>query len=167
MFDVSWSELLIVGVVALLVVGPKEMPTLLRTVGKYVGIIRRQAAEFRAQFDEAIREAELDQLRKEVENVKAETEGAFRDAEASISKEVDDARHALDEASTGGYDNHETSPSDNAGTNGAPTVHQTDAGSPAIGGHTGANGHDPQAHADQSQPSSRPDVPPGEPKAPA
>lgn len=99
MFDVSWSELLIVGIVALLVVGPKEMPTLLRTVGKYVGLIKRQAAEFRAQFDEAMREAELDQLRKEVESVKTDAENVIRDAEQSVTREVDDARRALNESS--------------------------------------------------------------------
>ena len=59
MFDFTSSKLLILGIVALLVIGPKDLPALLRTIGKYVGIIKRQAAEFRAQFDEAMRESEL------------------------------------------------------------------------------------------------------------
>ena len=59
MFDITSSKLLILGIVALLVIGPKDLPALLRTIGKYVGIIKRQAAEFRAQFDEAMRESEL------------------------------------------------------------------------------------------------------------
>ena len=54
MFDITSSKLLILGIVALLVIGPKDLPALLRTIGKYVGIIKRQAAEFRAQFDEAM-----------------------------------------------------------------------------------------------------------------
>ena len=56
MFDIGWSELLIIGVMALIVVGPKDLPVLLRNIGRYVGIIRSQASEFRAQFDEALRE---------------------------------------------------------------------------------------------------------------
>ena len=60
MFDITSSKLLILGIVALLVIGPKDLPALLRTIGKYMGIIKRQAAEFRAQFDEAMRESELE-----------------------------------------------------------------------------------------------------------
>ena len=64
MFDITSSKLLILGIVALLVIGPKDLPALLRTIGKYMGIIKRQAAEFRAQFDEAMRESELHELKK-------------------------------------------------------------------------------------------------------
>ena len=56
MFDLTSSKLLILAVVALIVVGPKDFPALLRTIGRYMGMIRRQANEFRAQFDEAMRE---------------------------------------------------------------------------------------------------------------
>ena len=68
MFDITSSKLLILGIVALLVIGPKDLPALLRTIGKYMGIIKRHAADFRAQFDEAMRESELDELKKDVEN---------------------------------------------------------------------------------------------------
>ncbi|MEM1305883.1 MAG: Sec-independent protein translocase protein TatB, partial [Pseudomonadota bacterium] len=47
MLDIGWAELLVVGVVALLVVGPKELPGMLRTLGKYLGMVRRQANEFK------------------------------------------------------------------------------------------------------------------------
>jgi len=87
MFDIGWSELLIVGIVALVVVGPKELPVLLRTIGKYVGMMRRQATEFRAQFDDAMREAELDQLKQDVTKLKTETESALRETERSVSSE--------------------------------------------------------------------------------
>lgn len=100
MFDISWSEILVVGVVALLVVGPKELPTLLRTVGKYVGLVKRQAAEFRAQFDEAMRESELDQLRKDVENIKTDAENSLRDAERSVGNEMADAKREFDDATS-------------------------------------------------------------------
>ncbi len=66
MFDISWGEMVLVGVVALVVIGPKELPTVMRTVGKYVAKLRTMAGDFRAQFDEAMREAELDEVRKQV-----------------------------------------------------------------------------------------------------
>jgi sec-independent protein translocase protein TatB len=69
MFDITSSKLLILGIVALLVIGPKDLPALLRTIGKYMGIIKRHAADFRAQFDDAMRESELAELKKEVEKV--------------------------------------------------------------------------------------------------
>jgi sec-independent protein translocase protein TatB len=89
MFDLTSSKLLILGIIALLVVGPKDLPILLRTIGKYMGMIRKQANEFRAQFDEAMKESELDSLRKEVENVGREAQATMRDAEHSVQKEVD------------------------------------------------------------------------------
>ena len=81
MFDITSSKLLILGIVALLVIGPKDLPALLRTIGKYMGIIKRHAAEFRAQFDEAMRESELEQLKKDVEKIGTETEATMRAAE--------------------------------------------------------------------------------------
>ena len=56
-FDVGWGELVLIGVVALIVFGPKELPVVLRTVGQYMTKIRRMAAEFQSQFQEAMREA--------------------------------------------------------------------------------------------------------------
>ena len=69
MFDITSSKLLILGIVALLVIGPKDLPALLRTIGKYMGMIKRQAAEFRAQFDEAMRESEIHELTKSMESI--------------------------------------------------------------------------------------------------
>jgi Tat protein translocase TatB subunit len=98
MFDFTSSKLLILGIVALLVIGPKDLPALLRTIGKYVGIIKRQAAEFRAQFDEAMRESELAELRKSVESIQQEAETAVQDAQSSVEKQMADARVSVDEA---------------------------------------------------------------------
>src|SRR5262245_16079480 len=96
MFDITSSKLLILGIVALLVIGPKDLPALLRTIGKYMGIIKRHAAEFRAQFDEAMRESELEQLRKEVEKVGSETEATIRSAELSVDQQLTEARQDVD-----------------------------------------------------------------------
>jgi sec-independent protein translocase protein TatB len=91
MFDITSSKLLILAVVALIVVGPKDLPILLRTVGKYLGVIRRQAAEFRHQFDEAMRESELDQLKKEFEAAAREVHSTVESGARSIERQVDAA----------------------------------------------------------------------------
>lgn len=69
MFDIDSGKLLIIGVVALVVIGPKELPGVLRQVGQAVGKLRRMAGEFQGQFMEAMRESELEELRKNVEKV--------------------------------------------------------------------------------------------------
>ena len=69
MFDISWSELVVIGVVALIVIGPKELPGVLRAVGHWMGKIRRMASEFQDQFREAMREAEVADLKKQVDDM--------------------------------------------------------------------------------------------------
>src|SRR5262245_12738181 len=101
MFDFTSSKLLILGIVALLVIGPKDLPALLRTIGKYVGIIKRQAAEFRAQFDEAMRESELADLKKSVESIQHETETAVRNAQSTRERDMADARQSVEGALEG------------------------------------------------------------------
>ena len=98
MFDITSSKLLILGIVALLVIGPKDLPALLRTIGKYVGIIKRHAADFRAQFEDAIRETEIEQLKKDVEQIGAETQSSFAEAGQAVNKELSDARSEVDAA---------------------------------------------------------------------
>jgi sec-independent protein translocase protein TatB len=73
MFDIGWSELLVIAVVAIVVVGPKELPKLMRSFGFYAGKLRRAAADFRRQFDEAMREAELEEMKQAIESVRTET----------------------------------------------------------------------------------------------
>jgi sec-independent protein translocase protein TatB len=65
--DVGLTEYLVIAVVALIVVGPKDLPVLLRKLGQWVAKMRNMASEFRASFDEMARQSELDELRKEVE----------------------------------------------------------------------------------------------------
>jgi sec-independent protein translocase protein TatB len=69
MFDIGWSELLVIGVVALIAIGPKELPGVLRSVGQWMTKIRRMAAEFQGQFQEAMREAEMADLKKQAEEL--------------------------------------------------------------------------------------------------
>lgn len=89
MFDINWSELLILAVVALIVVGPKELPVLLRTLGKYAGTARRHANEFRAHFEQAMHEAELAELREEMERVKRDVMNSVNSAEDALKSTGD------------------------------------------------------------------------------
>ena len=70
MLDIGWSEMAIVAVVALFVIGPRELPRLLRTVGRYAAKIRGMAREFQEGIDDAVREAELDEVKKQIESVR-------------------------------------------------------------------------------------------------
>ena len=69
MFDIGWSELLVIAVVALIAIGPKELPGVLRNVGHWMGKVRRMAAEFQSQFQEAMREAEMEDLKKHADDL--------------------------------------------------------------------------------------------------
>jgi sec-independent protein translocase protein TatB len=69
MFDISWTEFLLIGVVALIVIGPKELPAVLRTLGQWTRKVRGMATDFQNQFQEAMREAEMADLKKEVDNI--------------------------------------------------------------------------------------------------
>lgn len=81
MFDIGWSELLVIVVVAIVVMGPKELPRLMRTFGHYTGKLRRAAAEFQRQFEDAVRESELDEVRKAIHDV--------RDTSADLTASMD------------------------------------------------------------------------------
>jgi sec-independent protein translocase protein TatB len=69
--DIGGTELLVIAAVALIVVGPKDLPVLLRKLGQFVGKMRGMASEFRASFDEMARQSELDDLRREVEAMRS------------------------------------------------------------------------------------------------
>ena len=67
MFDFAWSELAVIAVVALVVIGPKDLPRVMRTVGIWMGKARTIAREFQSSLDQMMREAELEEMRKQVE----------------------------------------------------------------------------------------------------
>jgi sec-independent protein translocase protein TatB len=69
MFDISWTEFLLIAVVALVVIGPKELPAVMRTLGQWTRKVRSMAADFQNQFHEAMREAEMGDLKKQVDDM--------------------------------------------------------------------------------------------------
>lgn len=67
MFDIAWTEMLVLVVVAIVVIGPKDLPKVMRTLGGWMRKARALAGEFRFSLDELAREAELDEIRKNAE----------------------------------------------------------------------------------------------------
>jgi sec-independent protein translocase protein TatB len=92
MFDIGWSELVVIAVVALIAIGPKELPGVLRMVGQWMGKARKMAGEFQGQFQEAMREAEMADLKKSFDEVKEAASG-FTGANlmTSLQRDVDKA----------------------------------------------------------------------------
>ncbi|MGA0564105.1 Sec-independent protein translocase protein TatB [Ancylobacter sp. VNQ12] len=85
MFDIGWSELLVIGIVALVVIGPKELPAVLRKIGQGVGKLRRMAGEFQGQFNEALREAELSEFKDNITGFKNDLGNLASDARTSLA----------------------------------------------------------------------------------
>jgi sec-independent protein translocase protein TatB len=88
MFDIGWSEFVVIAVVALIAIGPKELPGVLRMVGQWMGKARKMAAEFQGQFQEAMREAEMADLKKSFDEVK-EAAAGFTSGNIMTSLEQD------------------------------------------------------------------------------
>jgi sec-independent protein translocase protein TatB len=99
MFDIGWGELVLIGIVALIAIGPKELPGALRTLGQWTGKIRRMAGEFQQQFQEAMREAELADIKKEFDDVAAEAaKHAAFDPIAEMRQEVETVQRQIESA---------------------------------------------------------------------
>ena len=99
MFNFGWGELVVIGIVALIAIGPKELPTVLRTLGQYMAKIRSMASEFQGQFQEALREAEMADLKKHADDLNAAVSdiGNF-DPGATTQKEFESALEEKPEA---------------------------------------------------------------------
>jgi sec-independent protein translocase protein TatB len=97
MFDIfSWQHIVIMLVVALVVVGPKDLPRLMNMAGKWAGKARAMASEFRRSFDEMARESELAELRKEIDNLKKNNPVSdLANSMASVQAEVSSSMEAV------------------------------------------------------------------------
>jgi sec-independent protein translocase protein TatB len=94
MFDISWTEFLLIGIVALVVIGPKELPGVMRTMGQWTRKVRGMAAEFQGQFQEAMREAEMADLKKQVDDMASDLTNldplkSVRDDVEGMGKEIE------------------------------------------------------------------------------
>jgi sec-independent protein translocase protein TatB len=127
MFDIGWSELVVIAVVALIAIGPKELPGVLRMVGQWMGKARKMAAEFQGQFQEAMREAEMADLKKSFDEVKEAATGfTSGNIMTSLEKDVGNALRIddIDKPAMSGTDTPATSNID------APAAPATDT--PAV-----------------------------------
>jgi len=100
MFDISWTEFLLIAVVALIVIGPKELPGVMRTLGQYTRKVRSMAADFQNQFQEAMREAEMADLKKEVDDMASGIKNydPLKDVRADVESLGKDFEKSLDRA---------------------------------------------------------------------
>lgn len=97
MFDIGWPEMLVIAVVLIVVVGPKDLPKMLRTFGKTTANLRRMAGDFRKQFDEALKEAELDDVKSTFDSARKLNPAAdIRKALNPMEKAASDVRAGLD-----------------------------------------------------------------------
>ncbi len=101
MFDIGWGEFVVIGIVALIAIGPKELPGVLRAMGQWITKIRRMANEFQGQFQEAMREAEMADLKKEVDEMTDAARGFSNfDPLETVRKEMDGAMESGGKASS-------------------------------------------------------------------
>src|SRR6516225_4075258 len=99
MFEIGWSELLLIGIVALIAIGPKELPTVLRTLGQWMSKLRRMASEFQSQFQEAMREAEMADLKKQVDEMTSQAQSyANFDPVSEVRRELESTQQQIEGA---------------------------------------------------------------------
>ena len=117
MFDISWTEFLLIGVVALVVIGPKELPGVMRTLGQWTRKVRSMASEFQGQFHEAMREAEMSDLKKTVDDM------------ARDVTDIDPLKSVREDVESVGKDLHTSL---NAAASADPSVPVPEAAEPAL-----------------------------------
>lgn len=128
MFDIGWSEMLIIGVVALVVIGPKELPGALKTFAYWMKQARKLAREFQSGVDDMIRQAELDEARQAVE-----------DARRKINKDIEEAVDPTGEVKQALTDIKTPTPAI-AGSSPKPAIANGSTPPPAAGGQAASEG---------------------------
>lgn len=135
MFDIGWTEMLVIAVVMIVVVGPKELPGMLRTFGKTTAKLRVMAGDFRKQFDEALKEAELDDIKKVADDVRAlNPKNEIKKALSPMEKAAQDVRAGLDAAMKPTSAKPQPSPEVASATADAKAVEPAKAGPTAMPG---------------------------------
>jgi sec-independent protein translocase protein TatB len=149
MFDIGWSEFVVIAVVALIAIGPKELPGVLRMVGQWMGKARKMAAEFQGQFQEAMREAEMADLKKSFDEVKEAASGfASGNIMTSLQKDVSDSLQIGDIDKPVDAQVASAIDAPMASANEAPVTSQSDA----LAGPTPETVVEPEAHAAVNEP---------------
>jgi sec-independent protein translocase protein TatB len=124
MFDIGWGELLLIGIVALIAIGPKELPGVLRSLGQWTGKLRRMASEFQNQFQEAMREAEMVDLKKQVDEMTSQAQSyANFDPVGEVKRQFESTQQQIESAITAEPPVDGASPPPNA--NASPPIPET------------------------------------------
>jgi sec-independent protein translocase protein TatB len=145
MFEIGWSELLLIGIVALIAIGPKELPTVLRTLGQWMSKLRRMASEFQSQFQEAMREAEMADLKKQVDEMTSQAQSyANFDPVSEVRRELESTQQQIESAMVNPTDAATPSPSVAAEPDTSPAT-DTAPPSPAVAASTDAAAPSPAA----------------------
>lgn len=101
MLDIGWSELLVIAVVLIVVVGPKDLPPMIRAFGKTMAGLRKMAGDFRTQFDEALKEADMDDVRQTISDVRnLNPTNSLRDAMNPLRQLGNEIKSDLQKATT-------------------------------------------------------------------
>lgn len=161
MMDIGWSELLVIAVVAILVVGPRDLPRMLRNFGKALGQVRKMANEFQTQFNDALKEAELDEVRKDIEGIRT---AASKTTPTGMAKAFNPVKSAVEDVKKDIANAGKTAPKQDkpAASEPAKTSAEAKPAEPATTGKPAASA-DP-AHATKTataQPAAKPDQPKG------
>lgn len=141
MFDLGWSKLLLIAIIAIVVVGPKDLPPLLRALGKFIAQLRRQAEDFRAHFNEAMRDTGFDDIRRDVQSIKATATETATDISRSLDESVKPLAEAAADIQRSGDLTMPTSPPDFSAEqiSADPVPPALDA--PALNGHVNGGYH--------------------------
>jgi sec-independent protein translocase protein TatB len=99
MFDVSFSELMLIGVIALIVIGPERLPKVARTIGHLVGRAQRYVSDVKTDIQREMDLDELNNLKGQMEEAANSVKSSMRDASASLRQPLDEAQQALKDAS--------------------------------------------------------------------
>lgn len=143
MFDIGWTELLVIAVVAIIIVGPKDLPRMLRTLGRYASKLKRTAGEFRAQFDDALRESEFDELRnsmrdmtdmKPLDDIKQEVNQGLE----PLRTTADSIKKGVEDTAPGNADRTKDAPAPSASGAEADSTPESKKAEPAAGAKSGA-----------------------------
>lgn len=139
MFDIGWTEMLVIAVIMIVIVGPKDLPKMLRTFGRTTAKLRSMAGDFQKQFNDALKEAELDDVKKSVDSLRSlNPANEIKKQLNPFEKAAADVRAGLDKAlkpttpATG-----DTAPAASAATAAASTPASAEpASSPVVSGPT-------------------------------
>ena len=153
MLDLGWSELLIVAIVALIVVGPRDLPRMLRTLGQYAAKAKSVAREFQRSMDEAARQADVDELRQAKKDLEKDVSG-LRESQYKMQREMSQSfmdkpkEKPATSAKSGGAGDDRGAKADNGTGADAPEKGEAPAEQPAAA--------EPAAPAEPAEPEDRP-----------